>query len=117
MSHSVFKEQKCFNFHSAIFSGFPVEAADNLSNSLIESTAFFKKKFSNINCLNLASAQSARFVSNKAGHSSDHKQSRNPQVQLFFTSIKDQNPPRFAQCVSRWKTAANVRDPFQRNGG
>ena len=45
MSHSVFKEQKCFNFGTTCFSGFSVEAADNLSNPLNESTAFFKKSF------------------------------------------------------------------------
>jgi hypothetical protein len=45
MSYSDFKEQKCFNFRAVGFSGFSVEAADNLSNTLIESTAFLKKSF------------------------------------------------------------------------
>jgi len=45
MSYSDFKEQKCSNLRADGFSGFSVEAADNLSNTLIESTAFFKKSF------------------------------------------------------------------------
>jgi hypothetical protein len=40
MSYSDFKEQKCFNIRADGFSGFPVEAADNLSNPLMQSTAF-----------------------------------------------------------------------------
>jgi hypothetical protein len=45
MSYSDFKEQKGFNFRAGCFSGFSVEATGNLSNTLIESTAFLKKSF------------------------------------------------------------------------
>jgi hypothetical protein len=46
MSYSDFKEQKGFNFPPACFSGFSVEAAENVSNPLMQSTAFLKKSFS-----------------------------------------------------------------------
>jgi hypothetical protein len=45
MSYSDFKEQKMLQLLAGCFSGFSVEAADNLSNSLSESTAFCKKVF------------------------------------------------------------------------
>ena len=45
MSYSVFKDQKSFNVKPALISGFLAEAADNLANSLRESTAFSKKVF------------------------------------------------------------------------
>ena len=83
MSHSVFKEQKCFNFRTLIFSGFSVEAADNLPNLLVMSTRFCKKVFIKNTCSKFLLAE-ATFVSNKAGYSSDRFRSRNPQVQLFF---------------------------------
>jgi hypothetical protein len=59
MSHSVFKEQKCLNFRTVVSSGFSVEAADNLSNSLMMSTRFFVKKYSKIICLKLAATEAA----------------------------------------------------------
>ena len=45
MSHSVFKEQKCFNFRTLELSGFSVEAASNLPNLPVVSTRFRKKVF------------------------------------------------------------------------
>jgi hypothetical protein len=77
MSHSVFKEQKCFNFRNAYFSVFPVEAADNLSNSLNESTAFLKKVFKEQSPKS-ATAQGNWFISYEAGDSSAMLYSRNP---------------------------------------
>jgi hypothetical protein len=44
MSHSVFKEQFASTF-CRVFTGLLVEAADNLSNTLIKSTALLKKDF------------------------------------------------------------------------
>jgi hypothetical protein len=57
MSHSVFKEQKCLNFRTVVSSGFSVEAADNLSNSLMMSIRFFVKKYSKIIYLKLATTE------------------------------------------------------------
>jgi hypothetical protein len=45
MSHSVFKEQKSFNLQADFQAGFSVEAADNIPDLLVLSTAFLKKRF------------------------------------------------------------------------
>jgi hypothetical protein len=82
MSYSDFKEQKGFNFRPAFFSGVSVEAADNLSDTLTESTAFFQKSFPRT-FAQLNTHQKVPVCFEQAGYSRDSNESRNPKVQVF----------------------------------
>jgi hypothetical protein len=84
MSYSDFKEQKSFNFRTAFLSGFSVEAADNLSNPLIESTAFRKNIFEE-QPVKSGIYRTGKSSFERAGHSSDLFGSRNPKIKLFST--------------------------------
>jgi hypothetical protein len=76
------------------FSGISVEAADNLSDSLIESTAFFKKSYLRTFTKNRAALRRARLFE-RAGDSRDSNESCNPKVQLFrFMYQRSNVPPR-----------------------
>jgi hypothetical protein len=111
MSHSVFKEQKCFNFHAVCFSGFCVEAADNLSNSLNESTAFFKKSFLSLPGRNERSPKATALFQTRRVIVAPRFIRATIKFN-FFISIKDQNPARFAPGASCSTVAANAADPL-----
>jgi len=76
------------------------------------SQPLFLKKIFQDQLPKLATAKSGCFVSSKAGHSSDQKQSRNPQVQFFSTSIKDQNPAHFVRDIFYRTIVSNTSDPL-----
>jgi len=88
-----FQRTKMLQLSDTANSGFSVEAADNLSNSLIESTAFLKKKFFKNICRNRVQSEDSQLVSSKAGHSIDPNESCNPNVQLFLLYQRSVSPP------------------------